>query len=600
MPVSSMKPPAALVWLMSRGAPQPERLVRMPLFRRRTRNAGLHNTSLDAGEITIRVVRASSQSTVTVTGRVTVDSSPHLRSVLLQLLRRGAGPVVVIDLSGVSYLDMSGLATLLEALKAARRTLGDAPRARDDRPEQDARGNRGTGQDFSGRGLGGGVPMTFLEQVGRSAIGYAEDAGALTIQFWTVLRKLPRVLPVVGKRRRWRSAVQQMFAIGASALPMAGIMSLCTGFILALQSASELRRFGALQFVVDLVAIGFTRELGPLITALAVSGRSASAISAEIGTMVVTEEVDALRVMGLDPVEFTLAPKYLAALITLPCLTILSTLCGIFAGYLFLAFSIDMSLRVYFQAVAEAILLRDIALHARQERGVRDHHRPRWLPGRPAGARRSRSRWPFHNHRGGEIDFPRDPRGPRRHGDLLPDGMECRPMTNPSAANTGDPVISIRDVSMSYGSRRVLDRVDLDVYRGEILVLLGGSGSGKTTLLKHVLGLAKPDTGSIRINGVDITSCSPSELAAVRRRIGVAFQASSAVQFLVRCGQRCPAVAGADAARRFHDQADGLDEAEGGRPVGRGQALPSRAFGRHAETGGRSARDGAGSGDPDL
>ena len=80
---------------------------------------------------------------------------------------------------------------------------------------------------------------------------------------------------------------------------------------------------------------------------------------------------------------------------------------------------------------------------------------------------------------------------------------------------------------MSYGSRRVLDRVDLDVYRGEILVLLGGSGSGKTTLLKQVLGLTKPDTGSIRINGVDITTCSPSELATVRRRIGVAFQAGA-------------------------------------------------------------------------
>jgi phospholipid/cholesterol/gamma-HCH transport system permease protein len=175
-----------------------------------------------------------------------------------------------------------------------------------------------------------------------------------------VLRKLPRILPIVGKRRRWHAAVQQMLAIGASAFPMAGAMSLCTGFILALQSASELRRFGALEFVVDLVAIGFTRELGPLITALSVSGRSASAISAEIGTMVVTEEIDALRVMGLDPVEFTFAPKYLAALITVPCLTILSTLCGIFAGYLFLAFSMDMSLRIYFQAVAQAVLLRDI------------------------------------------------------------------------------------------------------------------------------------------------------------------------------------------------------------------------------------------------
>ena len=100
-------------------------------------------------------------------------------------------------------------------------------------------------------------------------------------------------------------------------------------------------------------------------------------------------------------------------------------------------------------------------------------------------------------------------------------------MTNSTAVKTGDAVISIRGVSMSYGARRVLDRVDLDVYRGEILVLLGGSGSGKTTLLKHVLGLAKPDTGNITINGVDITCCSPSELGAVRRRIGVAFQAAA-------------------------------------------------------------------------
>jgi phospholipid/cholesterol/gamma-HCH transport system ATP-binding protein len=97
-------------------------------------------------------------------------------------------------------------------------------------------------------------------------------------------------------------------------------------------------------------------------------------------------------------------------------------------------------------------------------------------------------------------------------------------MTNSGAASTSESVISIRGVSMSYGTRRVLDGVDLDVYRGEVLVLLGGSGSGKTTLLKQVLGLAKPEAGSITINGVDITSCSQRELGAVRRRIGVAFQ----------------------------------------------------------------------------
>jgi len=92
---------------------------------------------------------------------------------------------------------------------------------------------------------------------------------------------------------------------------------------------------------------------------------------------------------------------------------------------------------------------------------------------------------------------------------------------------SADPVIRLRDVSVAFGSKRVLDSVTLDVYRGEILVLLGGSGSGKTTLLKQVLGLMKPDSGSIHINGVDITSCTPSELDAVRRQMGVAFQAAA-------------------------------------------------------------------------
>ena len=102
--------------------------MRTILFRRKTSNVGVHNTALEPGEIAIHVVRASPQSTVTVTGRVTVNSSPHLRSVLLELLRQVAEPVVVIDLSGVSYLDMSGLATLLEALKAARRRSATSTR----------------------------------------------------------------------------------------------------------------------------------------------------------------------------------------------------------------------------------------------------------------------------------------------------------------------------------------------------------------------------------------------------------------------------------------------------------------------------------------
>ena len=204
--------------------------------------------------------------------------------------------------------------------------------------------------------------MSFLEQIGRPLILWAEDAGTLTLQLGAALWRLPRVLPVIGNRRRWASTLEQVLAIGTRALPMACTMSLCIGFVLALQGAAELRRFGGVSFVVNLVAVAFTREMGALVTAIAVSGRSASAISAEVGSMVVTEEMDALRVMGLNPVEFTLAPRYLGALIAVPCLTIVSTICGILAGYLFLAVSIDMSFRIYWHAVFEAILVRDISL----------------------------------------------------------------------------------------------------------------------------------------------------------------------------------------------------------------------------------------------
>src|SRR5271163_1042535 len=161
-----------------------------------------------------------------------------------------------------------------------------------------------------------------VERIGGATLRHLEYVGALVIQFRNALGALGRTLPFVGNRNRWQSAIGQMLAIGVDAFPMVGTMALCAGFILAMQGSSELRRFGAMEFVVDLVTIGFTRELGPLLTAIAVSGRSGSAFSAELGSMVVTEEIDALRTMAIDPVEFLLAQKYLAALVMLPCLTI--------------------------------------------------------------------------------------------------------------------------------------------------------------------------------------------------------------------------------------------------------------------------------------
>jgi phospholipid/cholesterol/gamma-HCH transport system permease protein len=199
-----------------------------------------------------------------------------------------------------------------------------------------------------------------IEDVGKKTLNQLDYVGGLSIQLWASLRAMGASFPIVGNRYRWKASVGQMLQIGVSALPMVGLMAVCSGFILAMQGASELRRLGAMHYVIDLVAVGFTRELGPLLTAIAVSGRSGSAFAAEIGTMRVTEEIDALRVMAFEPVEFVLAPKYLAALIMVPCLSIAANVCGILAGGIFMFFSTHLGLGLYLQYVLTSIQLRDV------------------------------------------------------------------------------------------------------------------------------------------------------------------------------------------------------------------------------------------------
>lgn len=199
-----------------------------------------------------------------------------------------------------------------------------------------------------------------VQNLGKKTLTQLDYVGSLNIQLWATLRAMVNVLPFVGNRYRWKAAVQQMLQVGVDALPMVSLMAVCTGFILAMQGASELRRFGALHYVIDLVAVGFTRELGPLLTAIAVSGRSGSAFAAEIGTMKVTEELDSLRVMALEPVEFLLAPKYLAALIAIPCLTVVSNVFGILAGGLFMFFSTRLTPLLYMHYVLTSIQLQNV------------------------------------------------------------------------------------------------------------------------------------------------------------------------------------------------------------------------------------------------
>jgi phospholipid/cholesterol/gamma-HCH transport system permease protein len=133
------------------------------------------------------------------------------------------------------------------------------------------------------------------------------------------------------------------------------------GLIMAFQGAYEMARFGATRYVVDLVAVSMTRELGPLMTAIIVIGRSGSAFAAEIGTMKVSEELDALNTMGLNPNYFLVAPKLLSMLIMMPCLTMIADAAGVMGGFLFAATSeLQMGLPRYLQGTGDALVARDV------------------------------------------------------------------------------------------------------------------------------------------------------------------------------------------------------------------------------------------------
>jgi phospholipid/cholesterol/gamma-HCH transport system permease protein len=168
------------------------------------------------------------------------------------------------------------------------------------------------------------------------------------------------IAPFKGKPLRLQSAAAQAMEVGVRALPILSLITFFIGLILALQSAYELGKLGAMSLVAKAVALSMSRELGPLITAIVVIGRSGSAFAAEIGTMKVSEEIDALEVMAINPVHFLVAPKFLAMTIMLPCLTIWANTMGILGGALFGVTQADFTFGRYIQASLESLYIRDI------------------------------------------------------------------------------------------------------------------------------------------------------------------------------------------------------------------------------------------------
>jgi phospholipid/cholesterol/gamma-HCH transport system permease protein len=149
----------------------------------------------------------------------------------------------------------------------------------------------------------------------------------------------------------WRDTIVQLDRIGVGALPIVLLTGLFTGMVLALQSSVELMKFGAGIYIGNLVGASMVRELGPVLAALMVAGRSASGIAAEIGSMRVTEQIDALQSFGTDPIKKLVTPRILAGLIAMPLLTIVADLIGIFGGLIVSVFRVGVTADVYIQGV---------------------------------------------------------------------------------------------------------------------------------------------------------------------------------------------------------------------------------------------------------
>ncbi|HCN19559.1 MAG TPA: hypothetical protein DIS73_04650 [Planctomycetia bacterium] len=147
---------------------------------------------------------------------------------------------------------------------------------------------------------------------------------------------------------------------GIEAIPIILLISFLVGFIMAFQAAVQLRQFGADIFVANLVGLSVVRELGPLMTAIIVAGRSGAAFAAEIGTMKVSEEIDALKSMGLDPTRFLIIPKIIATVVTVPTLTLVSDLVGIFGGLVVAVTFLDITPWGYILQTQRALDIFDV------------------------------------------------------------------------------------------------------------------------------------------------------------------------------------------------------------------------------------------------
>jgi phospholipid/cholesterol/gamma-HCH transport system permease protein len=283
-------------------------------------------------------------------GRLSRDHAGELGALLSSREALALG----LDLSAVKEIDSAATAVLVHAWRRARQKGGSLVVAR--------------ASDTAKRSLSmfrmreqpkAPVPPNALEGLG----GVLVDGVGGVVELLQLAADTSAALlwiPFRPSSLRKESLVEQSIYIGSQALGIVGLISFLVGLTLAFQSAYQLQQFGAAVFVANLTGVAVVREMGPLMTAILVAGRSGSSIAAEISTMKVSEEIDALTVMGLDPVGFLALPRLLAITLMMPILTVLADLLGILGGFVVGVFYLDIGVTSFANQMMEALAPKDL------------------------------------------------------------------------------------------------------------------------------------------------------------------------------------------------------------------------------------------------
>src|SRR6266403_1238458 len=288
----------------------------------------------------------------------------------------------------------------------------------------------------------------------RTVVWYG-GVGLLTQQVFRSLALPPKY---------FRLIVQEIEVMGVRSLGVALTAAVFTGMVFTIQSAVNMGRFGAESYVGPVAALAILRELGPVLTAILVGGKVASGITAELGSMKVTEQIDALRTLGVNYVKRLIVPRLLAAVVVFPLLTVLSDAVGVLGGMIIMNLERGADMYTYWNVTTYWVVPRDFLM------GV------------------------------GKSFF---------FGGIV------------------TAIVEVNDVWKRFDSLEVLQGLSFEAFKGETLVVMGGSGSGKTVLLRHIAGLIQPDQGQIKVFGQNIEALSEEELLPFRRRMGFVFQGAA-------------------------------------------------------------------------